>query len=159
MYQELISYTFDAEEWTADGQLVDFTQLAYPDCTSEIGYGDLALTDEREHAKCLHLSEVELGYLALNLSFHAENLQKGKFQKVFIASQHQHFELELLMLADKICEIRLADEPEKCIMMHIDMLVIQTKNFCHNLWVDMVNHFPSLQLIEDYATMEQDFTS
>ena len=157
MYQELISYTFDVEEWTSVGQLTDFAQLAYPDCTSEIGYGDLILTDEREHAKCLHFKDIELLYLALNLSFHAENLQKGKSQKAFIASQQQAFELELLMHANKVCEIRIADEPINQITMHIDTLVAQAKKLRNNLWVDMANHFPLLTSVEDYENMENDF--
>lgn len=157
MFQELITYSFDAEEWTTDGQLIDFTQLAYPDCLSEIVYGDFAITDERDHAKCLHLSEVELGFLALNLAFHAENLQKGKFQTAFIASPHQNFELELVLEADKTCLVRLVDEPEKTVCIQIDELLKQAKNYCQNLWVDICNHFPALSSVEDYEAMEEAF--
>jgi hypothetical protein len=159
MYQELISYSFDAEEWTADGNLVDFTQIVYPDILEELIYGDLALTDEKDHVKCLHLSEVELGYLAINLAYHAQQLQAGKATKAIIASPYQHFELSLQLDAEKICTISFVEEPEKQIGIHLDTLLAQTRDFRKNLWVDMVNHYPSLATIEGYEAMETAFNA
>jgi hypothetical protein len=157
MLQELITYTFDAEEWTTDGQLIDFTELAYPDCLSEIAYGDLILIDEKEQAKILTISDAELGFLALNLDFHTKNIQQGKTTKAFIASPHQHFEIELLLEAENVCTVRHTAEPEKSITMHISTLIAQAKNFRDNLWVDMLNHFPTIDSVDDFEVMESDF--
>ena len=156
MYNELISYTFDAEEWDYEGNHLDFAEFEYPDCLSEMVYGDVAFTDEQDHAKCLHLSEVELGFLAIQLAFQLTRLETGAITKATIASIHQHFEI-FIALAGKQCTIGLVEEPEKQISMHLQTLQSQLRNFRNNLWIDMNNHYPSLQQIQDYETMEGEF--
>ncbi len=159
MYNELISFTFDAEEWTLDGNTIDFKQLAYPDCLSEITYGHLTLTDEKNASKFVIINDVELGYLAITLSFQAQQLTQGDITKASVASLHQHFDLLLTVGKDKVCTLCIIDEPEKNISMHLDTLNDQLRNFRNTIWVDMYNHYPQISEIEDYANMEADFIS
>jgi hypothetical protein len=156
MYQELISYSFDATEWAEDGKYADFTQLAYPALLSEISYGDLALTDEQDHAKCLHLSEVELPFLAIHLKHQIARLQNTEVVEAFITSIHQHFEL-VLRLEGTTCIIGFVEEPEKNIAISLENLQMQVRNFSQSLWVDMCHHFPLITEVRNFEKMEQDF--